>query len=141
MTKIHQFQKRQVDFNFQNFADFWGIDFHNAYTLDNNHGEEIFAEDKLKLSHMVYFQTKKFIKNSYLSSANLSLQWHIIQCTRIVKINTLRISKILTVEINLLLLISSSSTKCFMLSVIILRFAKVTIKLTLKKIVKSSKDD
>ena len=34
-----------------------------------------------------------------ISSANISLWWHIIQCTRIVKIYTLRISKIRTVEI------------------------------------------
>ena len=36
-----------------------------------------------------------------LSSANISLHWHIIQCTRTVKINTMRFGKILTVEINL----------------------------------------
>ena len=38
--------------------------------------------------------------NFNLSSANISLQWHIIQCTCIVRINTIRIGKILTVEIN-----------------------------------------
>ena len=31
LTKIRQFQKCQVDFNFQNFSNFWGIDFHNTY--------------------------------------------------------------------------------------------------------------
>ena len=56
---------------------------------------------------MVYFQTKKYITQNFandhfnLSSANISLQWHIVQCTCMVKIITLRIGKILKVEINL----------------------------------------
>ena len=37
----------------------------------------------------------------HLSSANISLQWHIIQCARTVKINTPKIGKNLKVKINL----------------------------------------
>ena len=56
---------------------------------------------------MVYFQTKKIHHSQdfgydhfSLSSANVSLQWYIIQCIRIVKMNTLRIGKILTVAVS-----------------------------------------
>ena len=35
LTEILQFQKQQVDFNFQIFADFGGINFHYAGTLNN----------------------------------------------------------------------------------------------------------
>ena len=35
LIEIHQCQNWQVDFNLQNFAGFWGIDFDNAYTLNN----------------------------------------------------------------------------------------------------------
>ena len=57
---------------------------------------------------MVSFPTKNKIKHKILdmiifnlSSANISLQCHIIQCTRIVKINTLKIGKNMKVKINL----------------------------------------
>ena len=33
--EIHQFQKCEVDFNFENFVDFRGIDFHNTCALND----------------------------------------------------------------------------------------------------------
>ena len=39
-----------------------------------------------------------------LYSGNISSQWHIIQCKRILKINTPKIGKVLKVKINSLLL-------------------------------------
>ena len=50
---------------------------------------------------MVYFQTKTIHRTKDLGYDNFNLSSANIQCTRTVKINTLRISQILTVEINL----------------------------------------
>ena len=59
MTKIHKFQYWQVDFNFQDSAVFGGLIFTMRVHWITCHFEEMFAEYKLKWSHMVYFQTRK----------------------------------------------------------------------------------
>ena len=52
----------------------------------------------------LYFENGPVCDHFNLYSANISSWWHIIQYTRIVKINTPKIGKILKVEINLSLL-------------------------------------
>ena len=66
------------------------------YLQKTSYNDHIWLIFKLKIH-----QTQDF-GHDYLnlSSANISSQWHIIQCTRIVKIKTLTIGKILTLEIN-----------------------------------------
>ena len=98
LGKIHQFKYWEADFHFQNFTDVGGISFCNACTRNNKqlwrniHRMQVKMIKDGKSLRVKMSLIKLFIWELPVFYSADNSQWlHVIQCTRIVKIETLKI--------------------------------------------------